>query len=439
MLRLQIGVRGFLAAQRLGRLVAIAGCAHRRIAARFELDPGGLAASFEGAHFILDVRRGGPKRLDLLLVECDLLVQLADLELAGVGRFTRRGRPRVSLGQLQPEPFQCRFDFGHMRRGTGFAGARVRQFRPGRFDRFAEQPVTPGELDLLPPAQLLAEAAIPPCLCRLPLERAALLLDLEDDVVYARQVLLGGLELQLRGAAPALVLRDAGRLFDQLPTVGRTGTEDLSDFALLDDRVCLDAQARIHQEILDVAEPDGLAINQVFALARSIQPAHQFDVAHDQRRLLLHGDAAGDEQIAGSVCHRLDQRRFGNVPRDARGDTAQPQPDFGRTRRLAGIAAAEDDVLHAVAAQAFRALLAEYPGQRIDDVTFAAAVGPDNRGDAGVERELGPIRKALEAGNLKALQPHDVRFPSDGSSRTLAPPAWGVPLPGSGVCRFEHV
>ena len=114
---MKIGVRGFLAAQRLGRLIAIAGCARRRIAARFELDPGGLAASFEGAHFILDVRRGGAERLDLLLVERDLLLQPADLELAGVRRFTRRGRPAVSLGQLQPQPFQRRFDFGHVRRG----------------------------------------------------------------------------------------------------------------------------------------------------------------------------------------------------------------------------------------------------------------------------------------------------------------------------------
>ena len=51
---------------------------------------------------------------------------------------------------------------------------------------------------------LLAQALVPPRLGRLPLQRAPLLFDLEDDVVDARQVLLRRLELELRRAPPRL-------------------------------------------------------------------------------------------------------------------------------------------------------------------------------------------------------------------------------------------
>ena len=51
----------------------------------------------------------------------------------------------------------------------------------------------------------------------------------------------------------------------------------------------------------------------------------------------------------------------------------------------------EDHVLHALAAQALGALLAEHPRDGVDDVALAAAVGADDGGDAGVEGELGAI------------------------------------------------
>ena len=94
------------------------------------------------------------------------------------------------------------------------------------------------------------------------------------------------------------------------------------------------------------------------------------------------------------------------MPGHTRGDAAQLEADFRGTGGPARIAAAEDDVLHPVAAQALGALLAEHPRERIDDVALAAAVRPDDGRDAGVEGQLGSIRKALEAGNLQTLQSH---------------------------------
>ena len=84
--------------------------------------------------------------------------------------------------------------------------------------------VAPREQDLLPAAQLVAQPLIAARLRRLPLQRAALLLDLEDDVVDAREVLLRRLELQLGGAPARLVLRDARGFLDQLAPIGRAAS-----------------------------------------------------------------------------------------------------------------------------------------------------------------------------------------------------------------------
>jgi hypothetical protein len=69
----------------------------------------------------------------------------------------------------------------------------------------------------------------------------------------------------------------------------------------------------------------------------------------------------------------------------------QPQAHFGGRARLTGIAAAEDDVLHPIAAEALCALLAEHPGDGVGHVAFAASVRPDDGRDAMVEGELRPV------------------------------------------------
>ena len=201
-----------------------------------------------------------------------------------VRRFARGGRRRVGLGQLEPQPLERRLELGQRARPPP-SRAPARPSSRARAASIASpsSAVALRELHLLPAPQLLAQPPVAARLRRLPLQRAALLLDLEDDVVDAREVLLRRFELQLRGAAAALVLRDAGRLFDQLPPIGRAGAQNLADLALLDDGVGLDAEAGVHQQILHVAQPADLAVDQVFALARSVQPAHQLDVAHDQR------------------------------------------------------------------------------------------------------------------------------------------------------------
>ena len=117
-----------------------------------------------------------------------------------------------------------------------------------------------------------------------------MLLHLVHDVVDAREILLRCFELELRGATTALVLRDARGFFDELTAIGRAGTQNLADLSLLDDGVGLHAESGIHQEVLDVPQPAGRAVDQVFTLTGAVEAAHQLDVADDQRNVILDGE-----------------------------------------------------------------------------------------------------------------------------------------------------
>src|SRR6185369_2292340 len=80
--------------------------------------------------------------------------------------------------------------------------------------------------------------------------------------------------------------------------------------------------------------------------------------------------------------------------------------DLGHAERAMMLVAGKDDVFHAAAAQVAGALLAENPAQRINDVGFAAAVGPDDPGDALGEFEDGAVLGRFEACQLEPFDPH---------------------------------
>src|SRR4029453_16862588 len=93
-----------------------------------------------------------------------------------------------------------------------------------------------------------------------------------------------------------------------LPAVGRTGAQDEPDLALLDDRVRLGAEPGVHQEIVDVAQTADLAVDQVFAVTRAIQPARHFDLASDRLDDFL------GAQLRRRELHRQPGRRRVAVP-----------------------------------------------------------------------------------------------------------------------------
>src|SRR5205085_4413199 len=85
---------------------------------------------------------------------------------------------------------------------------------------------------------------------------------------------------------------------------------------------------------------------------------------------------------------------------------------------------------HLLAAQTLGGLLAQHPSNGINDVAFAAAVGPDDRGDAAVEIEFGFVGETLEAVCDEAFQDHrglEASMPSVGRGYSPDIPYTGVP------------
>src|SRR5690606_34568792 len=223
---------------------------------------------------------------DLLLVELDLLLPAADGHLTPVGLVARRRGARLGRREAEAHGFDRAFELGDTRRGKHFLLTRGIEPGAGLLDCFAKRVVPAGRLHLFPRAQFLTQRAVTARPRSLALERVPLLLDLVDDVVDARQILLGGFELEFGRPPPGLVFRDAGRLLDEHAPFGRTRRENLPDLALLDDSVGLHAEPRIHQQIVDIAEPADFAVNQVFALTRPIEAAPDLDVTRNHRLLV---------------------------------------------------------------------------------------------------------------------------------------------------------
>ena len=65
----------------------------------------------------------------------------------------------------------------------------------------------------------------------------------------------------------------------------------------------------------------------------------------------------------------------------------------GHPQRRLSVGAGENHVFHRFAAQLLDALLAHHPADGVDHVALAAAVGADDRGDAGRKLDDWPFRK----------------------------------------------
>ena len=240
------------------------------------------AATSSAVDFGDDRRRALLERVNLLAVKRNLLLLAIDGQLAGVRRFARSRGARFGLDELDAQPAQIGLDFRDVCRGRRLSLTRLGQARPRRFNRLGELPILPRKQHFLASPQLVAQPLIAASLGGLPLERSALLLDLEDDVVDARQVLARGLELELGGAPPRLIPGDAGGFLDELTAIGRPRAEDQADLALFDDGVGLRAEPGVHEQLVHVAQPAHLTVDQVFALTRPVQASGHFDFARDR-------------------------------------------------------------------------------------------------------------------------------------------------------------
>ena len=397
--------------QPVGGLLPLLFGPRRSVAAIGDLQSLRFAPRLEHGQLRVELGDAAAKGRALLPIQLDLLLRALDVEFVRVRPVARGRGGAFGFGQFDTQAADVAVDLGQTPLRHRLALARIGQSGAGRFDGLRQVAEPAGKQHFLPAAQLVAKALVPSGLGRLTLQAAALLVDFEDDVVDAREVLLRGLELQLGGTPPGLVLRDAGGFLDQHAPVRGTRRQDEPDLALLDDGVGLGAQPGVHQELVDVPEPALGAVDQVLALARSIEPSHQLHVAARGPELGQHGfgrrQHLGGRLAVSVVAIAVGVTVAVSVPAAGHGrHAAEAKADFGSPGRLARVAAAEDDVFHLLAAQALGTLLAEHPRDRIGDVALAAPVGADNRRHPLVEGQFGAIGKGFEPGNLKAFEPH---------------------------------
>ena len=160
--------------------------------------------------------------------------------------------------------------------------------------------------------------------------------DLTDDVCEPLTVLLGPLESADRLSAAAAKPGDACGLFEDRAAVPPRGDEERVDAALFDDAVCLGGRPGAGEEFADVAEPRGLAVDEIFALAVTVDPPRDLD---------------------GVALHRQCAARV-----------VEAERHLGHVEWLAGGGPGEDDVGHLLAAEAPDRLLAKHPLDGVDDV-----------------------------------------------------------------------
>jgi hypothetical protein len=220
----------------------------------------------------------------------------------------------------------------------------------------------------------------------LALQRSQRLARLTLDVERAVEVVLGALELQLGAAAALSVLAEPGRFLDQQAAFARRGEHDLLDPALADHRVHLAAEVGVGEDLDHVGEPRPRSVDPVGPLSPALEPAKDRNgrkTGHvlgwnNSGHLLgfASGGAGWETKLIVGLEHDL---------------------DLGVAARADALAAGVDHVLHRLAADAQRALLAERPEHGVGDVGLAAAVRPDDHADARAEDQLGAFGKGLEA------------------------------------------
>jgi len=107
--------------------------------------------------------------------------------------------------------------------------------------------------------------------------------------------------------------------------------------------------------------------------------------------LIRYSLSAGAVEPAGD----LDLAVLAELRRHAR-HVCERQGHLCEAEGLAGLTAAEDHVLHLIAAEVLGALLTQHPAYGIGDVALAAAVGAHDGGDAGLEVERGLLEEGLK-------------------------------------------
>ena len=253
--------------------------------------------------------------------------------------------------------------------------------------------LTPGDEapERLVAADGRGEIAVAARLTRLSLEAVDLGVDLLEHVLDAQEIVFRALEPQLRFVAARVEAGDARGLFQDQPARLGPGRNDLPDLPLPHQRRRARACRSVGEQELHVARAHLLAV-----------------------------DAVGRTRVAFDAPGDLDRLGIVEGGRRAAVGVVEQEPDLGVVARGTLAGAGEDDVLHARAAHVLERALAHHPAQSLDEIRLAAAVRPDDAGQARLDLEFGGVAEALEAGQAQALEFHR-RDPSAGGPCAIRP------------------
>jgi hypothetical protein len=176
---------------------------------------------------------------------------------------------------------------------------------------------------------------------------------------------LASIDSSLRSARALAVLEDAGRLLDEATALLGRRAQHRVELALADDDVHLAADPAVGQQLLDVEEPAGGAVDGVLR--------------------------------AATAEHRPRDGDLGVVDRQGAVGVVDGEGDLGPAQWRPSGGAREDDVLHRAAAQRLRALLAERPAHGFAAIALPAAVGTHDARDTGHDLDDGLLAERLEA------------------------------------------
>src|SRR5215211_4387873 len=198
---------------------------------------------------------------------------------------------------------------------------------------------------------------------RLTLQRAQPAAGLPLDVERPVEVVLGALQLELGAPAPPAVLAEARRLLDQQPPLARTRVDDLLHSALTDHRVHLVTEVGVGQRLDHVDQATPGPVEAIFALAVAAKPPADGDLG----------------ELAGCAFPVVEDDLYLRV-----------------TAGGFAVSAREDHVLHRLATDRQRTLLAQGPENCVGDVGLAAPVWADDDAHAGRELQPSAFGERLE-------------------------------------------
>jgi hypothetical protein len=183
------------------------------------------------------------------------------------------------------------------------------------------------------------------------------------DLFNARAILGRLFHLSFSTRAAALVASRPSELFNECPTLFGAEAECLVNRALPNEEKTVLCKARAIKELVEIAEPDALSVQQVLLASTAICAACNLNLREGEiKEAIVVGDA----------------ERY-----------------LCKSELTALLGAGKDDFVHTLGTDP-ATRFAERPAKCINDVRLAAPVRADDRGDAWGEGDRGLVGERLE-------------------------------------------